>query len=137
MAGSRLGCLIRPDLQYVATMKKGESAVDTLRAAVAELWRKGAAIAWPVPPAPAPGAAPERAQPHLLPPHAASRHPEVLILSRSGSTHPVIDCMRVVWSLETTACVRRLYNLEAEQFASCQPCVLNRMRGVRSTWWMR
>ncbi len=53
-------CLNRPDLQYVATMKKEEPAVETLKAAVAELWRKGASIVWPVAAAPAPSATPER-----------------------------------------------------------------------------
>jgi fatty acid synthase len=51
----------RSDLQYVATMKKGDSAVDTIKAAVADLWRKGASVRWPVFPTPAPSATPERA----------------------------------------------------------------------------
>lgn len=51
----------RSDLQYVATMKKGDSAVETLKAAVAELWRKGATIAWPTAPTPTPSELPERA----------------------------------------------------------------------------
>ena len=50
----------RSDLQYVATMKKGESAVETLSAAVADLWRKGAIFNWPVSAAPSAGAHPER-----------------------------------------------------------------------------
>lgn len=50
----------RSDLQYVATMKKGESAIDTLKAAVAELWRKGATFTWPTSPAPSPSEHPER-----------------------------------------------------------------------------
>ena len=70
MAGVFWAC--RPDLQYVATMKKGESAVDTLAAAVADLWRKGASIAWPVAPAPAPGPDPERGSVLLSPQHAQS-----------------------------------------------------------------
>lgn len=49
----------RSDLQYVATMKKGESAVDTLTAAVADLWRKGAIFNWPASSAPSAGAHPE------------------------------------------------------------------------------
>lgn len=51
----------RSDLQYVATMKKGDSAVDTLKAAIADLWRKGAAINWSTSVTPAPSATPERA----------------------------------------------------------------------------
>jgi acyl transferase domain-containing protein len=43
--------LIRPDLQYVATMRKGEDAAETVRAAIADLWLKGAAIQWAAPPA--------------------------------------------------------------------------------------
>ena len=50
----------RSDLQYVATMKKGESAVETLSAAVADLWRKGAIFGWPASAAPSAGAHPER-----------------------------------------------------------------------------
>ena len=50
----------RSDLQYVATMKKGESAVETLSAAVADLWRKGAIFSWPASAAPSAGAHPER-----------------------------------------------------------------------------
>lgn len=50
----------RSDLQYVATMKKGDSAVDTLTAAVADLWRKGAIFNWPALSAPAAAAHPER-----------------------------------------------------------------------------
>ena len=50
----------RSDLQYVATMKKGESAVDTLAAAVADLWRKGAIFSWPASAAPSAGVHPER-----------------------------------------------------------------------------
>ncbi|EIE23140.1 hypothetical protein COCSUDRAFT_47508 [Coccomyxa subellipsoidea C-169] len=49
----------RSDLQYVATMKKGDSAVDTLKAAIADLWRKGAAINWSTSVTPAPSATPE------------------------------------------------------------------------------
>ena len=47
------------DLQYVATMKKGESAVETLKVAVADLWRKGAVFDWPAATAPAPAEHPE------------------------------------------------------------------------------
>ncbi len=47
------------DLQYVATMKKGESAVETLKVAVADLWRKGAVFDWPTATAPAPAEHPE------------------------------------------------------------------------------
>ena len=50
----------RSDLQYVATMKKGENAVETLKAAVADLWRKGAIFNWPASTAPSAGAHPER-----------------------------------------------------------------------------
>ncbi len=50
----------RSDLQYVATMKKGESAVETLSAAVADLWRKGAIFSWPASAAPSAGVHPER-----------------------------------------------------------------------------
>ena len=50
----------RSDLQYVATMKKGDSAVDTLKAAVADLWRKGASIRWSTSATPTPSAVPER-----------------------------------------------------------------------------
>ena len=50
----------RSDLQYVATMKKGENAVETLKAAVADLWRKGAIFSWPASAAPSAGAHPER-----------------------------------------------------------------------------
>ncbi|CAK0786732.1 hypothetical protein CVIRNUC_009946 [Coccomyxa viridis] len=49
----------RSDLQYVATMKKGESAVETLKVAVADLWRKGAVFDWPTATAPAPAEHPE------------------------------------------------------------------------------
>ena len=40
----------RPDLAYVAAMRRGEAAADTLPAAVAELWRMGVAVRWPAPP---------------------------------------------------------------------------------------
>lgn len=50
----------RSDLQYVASMKKGENAVETLKAAVADLWRKGASFNWPASAAPSAGAHPER-----------------------------------------------------------------------------
>lgn len=39
----------RPDLQYVYTMKKGESSVETLQDALADLWLKGATVQWPLP----------------------------------------------------------------------------------------
>ena len=39
----------RPDLQYVAAMRKDEDAVQTVPAAVAELWLKGASIKWHAP----------------------------------------------------------------------------------------
>ena len=55
------------DLQYVATMKKGESAVETLKIAVADLWRKGAVFDWPAATAPAPAQHPERALAFLQP----------------------------------------------------------------------
>jgi hypothetical protein len=35
-------------------MRKGEDAAETLPAAVADLWLKGASIQWPTPPAAAP-----------------------------------------------------------------------------------
>ena len=40
-------CLNRPDVEYVAAMRKGENGVETVRAAIADLWLKGAAIKWP------------------------------------------------------------------------------------------
>ena len=40
----------RPDLQHVATMRKGEDAEETVRMATADLWLKGARVTWQVPP---------------------------------------------------------------------------------------
>lgn len=40
----------RPDLQYVAMMRKGENATETVQSAVADLWLKGAAVTWQAPP---------------------------------------------------------------------------------------
>lgn len=37
----------RPDLQYLYTMKRGESSVETLQDAIADLWLKGATVRWP------------------------------------------------------------------------------------------
>ncbi|EIE22203.1 ketoacyl-synt-domain-containing protein [Coccomyxa subellipsoidea C-169] len=48
----------RADLHYVPAMRKGNSAVETLKAAVAELWRNGVSVKWPVA-WPAPSAAHE------------------------------------------------------------------------------
>ena len=39
----------RPDLQYAYTMKKGESSVETLQNALADLWLKGASVYWLLP----------------------------------------------------------------------------------------
>ena len=58
-----------PAPQYVATMKKGESAVETLKAAVADLWRKGAVFNWPASMAPAPAEHPECASAFAQPSH--------------------------------------------------------------------
>ncbi len=41
---------------YVNTMKKGEDAAESVREAVAGLWRKGAALTWDVPAGPIAGA---------------------------------------------------------------------------------
>ncbi|KAK9916399.1 hypothetical protein WJX75_002178 [Coccomyxa subellipsoidea] len=38
----------RPEVPYVATMKKGSDASQTVPDSVCELWRKGAALSWPV-----------------------------------------------------------------------------------------
>ena len=35
--------------RYCHTMKKGSNAVETVRECAADLWRKGAAMQWPVP----------------------------------------------------------------------------------------
>ncbi|KAK9826437.1 hypothetical protein WJX81_005723 [Elliptochloris bilobata] len=40
----------RPNLAYVAAMRRGEAAAETLPGAVAELWRMGVAVAWRAPP---------------------------------------------------------------------------------------
>lgn len=39
----------RPDVNYVALMRRGEDASVTVPAAVGELWMKGASIAWKPP----------------------------------------------------------------------------------------
>ena len=36
----------RPDLSYVNAMRKGECGLQSLSAAVGELWRKGAQVDW-------------------------------------------------------------------------------------------
>ena len=38
-----------PELPYVAAMKKGGNASETVPGAVCDLWRKGASFAWPAP----------------------------------------------------------------------------------------
>ena len=35
--------------RYCHTMKKGENAAESVRECAADLWRKGATLAWPVP----------------------------------------------------------------------------------------
>lgn len=42
----------RPDLPYVGAMKKGDSAVETLEAAVCELWGRGVPVQWDATPVP-------------------------------------------------------------------------------------
>lgn len=42
----------RPDLGYVATMRKGECAIQSLATAVGDLWRKGVAVTWKADPVP-------------------------------------------------------------------------------------
>lgn len=42
----------RPDLPYVACMRKGEDGVQSLSAAVADLWRKGVSVQWRAEPVP-------------------------------------------------------------------------------------
>jgi hypothetical protein len=44
-----LPCAGRPDLHYVAAMRKGEDAEETVRAAIADLWLKGGRVTWQVP----------------------------------------------------------------------------------------
>ena len=53
----------RPDLPYVSLMRKGECGLDTLAAAVGDLWRKGAAVQWPSNPTPDGVKGAEREQP--------------------------------------------------------------------------
>jgi acyl transferase domain-containing protein len=42
----------RPELPYVATMKKSSEGAETVPTSVCELWRKGASLQWPVEPVP-------------------------------------------------------------------------------------
>lgn len=52
----------RPDLPYVAAMKRGADGAETVPASVCELWRKGASLHWPAAPVTEEdSAAPERA----------------------------------------------------------------------------
>ena len=84
----------RSDLQYVATMKKGESAVDTLTAAVADLWRKGAIFNWPASSAPSAGSHPERESQapdsHLLSCLACTTSTEIFPIF--ASSHGLYGC---------------------------------------------
>ena len=51
----------RPELPYVASMRKGDPAAVTVGAAIQELWLAGAPLMWP---APTPGSSPEYCAPN-------------------------------------------------------------------------
>lgn len=89
----------RSDLQYVATMKKGESAVDTLKAAIADLWRKGASITWSTPATPSPSATPERTP-------LSHPSPNILSLSKTINTYWCMLCPGVL-QMHCRACSRK------------------------------
>ena len=42
----------RPDLSYVGAMRKGDCGLQTVAAAVADLWRRGAPVRWRADPVP-------------------------------------------------------------------------------------
>ena len=42
----------RPDLAYVGAMRKGDCGLQTVAAAVADLWRRGAPVRWRADPVP-------------------------------------------------------------------------------------